>query len=194
MYYTHYLLLIVLISLPKESLACDCYEISPLDKLRQISFNKSDMVFLGELIETNNVSNIYTFSISEIFKGKPQYSIIKGKYFSSCSSLLRDKGRWIVYADYKEPFIDISQCLASRSEINPWCVNCYLPPPPYRNEKERIDSEKIAALLEKKAQSDWYEEIEILRKKGKLLQLKPLINSLPRWIQISLPASFRNIE
>jgi hypothetical protein len=125
----------------------------------QISFSESDLVFLGELIDFDTIDYSYTYRIIEEFKGEFRSSIIKGKYFDSCSKFPREKGKWIVYADFKNGFIDISQCLASRSEINPICINCYEIPQPVSSE----DNIKIS-LLKAKALNDWKNEIEILRK------------------------------
>ncbi len=135
-------LLIISIFLTIQTYGCHCKDLGPIDSLRLISYNLSDCVFLGELIEFDTINNTYSFRIIETFKGEHKESIIKGKYFDSCSKFPRDKGRWIVYADYREGLIDISQCLASRSELNPICINCYELPPPYYSEEKKKNLKK----------------------------------------------------
>jgi hypothetical protein len=164
MRYIKNILLILSISFSIQVVACDCKNLGPLDSLRQISFNESDFVFLGELIELDTIDHTYTFRIIESFKGENKDSIIKGKYFDSCSKFPRDKSRWIVYADLRENLIDINQCLASRSELNPICIFCYEIPPPVSNEIEKKEFEKEMTSLKNKALEDWTKEIEILRK------------------------------
>ncbi len=82
-----------------------------LEKVRQISINESDIIFLGELIDFDTVDCSYSFSIIEKFKGAHKDSIIKGKVFSSCSLFPVDKSKWIVYAKLKGNIIDMSECL-----------------------------------------------------------------------------------
>jgi hypothetical protein len=134
-----------------------------MDSLRKISFNNSNFVFIGELIEFDTIEYTFTFRIIEVFKGDSISAIIKGKVFDSCSLFPREKSNWIVYADLKEGLIDISQCLASRSEISPICINCYKIPNPYRNIEEMKKGEGELSLLKNKALGDWKNEIEFLR-------------------------------
>lgn len=170
------IILIISITSTIQTFGCMCKDLGPLDLLRVISYNKSDFIFLGELIEFDTRYDTYTFRVIETFKGEHKDSFIKGKYFDSCSLFPRDKGKWIVYAEFREGLIDISQCFASRSELNPTCINCwYTPPPPlpppylvdyelYREESQK-KFEKDVKLLQAKAHEDWEREIELLRQK-----------------------------
>ena len=146
--------------------SCHCKDLGPLDSLRQISFNNSDIVFLGELQHYDSTDNTFSFKITEIFKGKPISTTLKGKYFDSCSLTPKDKGRWIVYAEVSENgLINISDCFASRSEKKPTSISCYAPPPPPHPYKKTTnqDQEKYVKELKEKALKDWQEEIVILR-------------------------------
>lgn len=163
-------LILIIIFISGQAYCCDCKDLGLLDSLRLFSFNNSELVFLGELIESDTSDYSYTFQIIEVFKGETKTKLIKGKYFDSCSQFPLDKSKWIIYADYREAeYINISQCLASRSEINPICVGCYtLPPPlsPYATQFEIAESNnKIKDLLDR-AKNDWNIEIELLRKRG----------------------------
>ena len=112
--------LIILILFSIDSYCCKCKDLGTIDSLRQIGYELSDKVFLGELIDIDTTDFSFTFQIIEQFKGDFKSTIITGKYFDSCSKFPRDKGKWIIYADNEnDEFININQCLASRSELNP---------------------------------------------------------------------------
>ena len=166
MKYLKNILLIIAISLTNNSFGCDCKDLGPLDSLRQISYVESELVFLGELVEYDTTNFTYSFRIIEQFKGEQRESIIKGKYFDSCSEFPHDNGMWIVYADLREGLIDINQCLASRSKANPICINCYELPRPLSTastEKDKENFENEINRLKTKAQEDWENEIQLLR-------------------------------
>ncbi len=164
---TFNLLIALFFSISNYAFGCDCKDLTPLDSVRQISINESDLIFLGELLEIDTIELTYSFRIIEKFKGVQKDSIVKGKCFSSCSVFPRDKGKWIVYAKIKEDMINISECLASRSEENPICFNCYKIPSPlsrYSNKKDKKRLEDERELLRIKAIEDWNNEIEFLRR------------------------------
>ena len=161
------ILVIILFSLSDYALGCDCKDLRPLEKVRQMSINESDIIFLGELIEIDTANYTYSFRIIEKFKGEHNDSIINGKLFGSCSVFPSDRGKWIVYAKVKEDMINISECLASRSEKNPICLNCYQIPSPlsrYSNKKEKKKFILERDSLRNKAIEDWNNEIEFLRR------------------------------
>jgi len=164
-----YLIAITLIGVSTNSFCCDCKELGTLDSLRKIGFDVSDKVFLGELVSVDTTDLSYTFRVIEQFKGDFKSTTIKGKYYNICSLFPRVFAKWIVYAnDSGEEFIDVSHCLASRSEMDPMCANCYIPPPPSNfTEKDIEDNQKRMEILKAKAKEDWYLEIEWLRKKNK---------------------------
>lgn len=160
---------IILFFTSTDLYSCDCKNIGPIDSLRKIGYEISDIVFLGELVKIDTITFTYTFKIIEQFKGEYTSSIIKGKLFDSCSKFPRDKGKWIIYANIeKEEFINIDQCLGSRSEINPRCVNCYMIPhplPPNASEKDKNKFENAIKALKDRAKEDWNNEIDWLRNK-----------------------------
>lgn len=162
------LILLFCLILSIEAFGCECKDFGSLDSLRQLSLEISDVVFYGELIDYDTIDLTYKFKIHEIFKGNIQDSLIIGKYHDSCSKFPKDKGKWIVYADLRKTgFIDISQCLISRSEKNPICLNCYEIPEPLNPNAELPELNKADNdffELEKRAKEDWYIELEMLRK------------------------------
>jgi hypothetical protein len=164
-----FIIQLLLISLPFDSYCCKCKDLGKLDSMREIGYEYSDLVFLGELIEYDTTDHSFTFQIIEIFKGDYDSITIKGGYFSSCSMFPRDKCKWIIYANFEENnLIEVDQCLTSRSEMNPICIGCYEIPPPLSlnpTEKEKKENEIKKQDLIEKAKKDWFEEIEWLRNK-----------------------------
>jgi hypothetical protein len=159
------LLVLPLLFISLTAMSCDCKNPGPLDSLREISYRQSDIVFLGELLDFDTLDYTYTFKVLEVFKRDTGIKIIHGKYFSSCSRFPRDKDRWIIYANFREGnLIDIDQCLASRSELKPYGINCYDPsPPPANDEKEKEAAMKKSDEFKAGALKDWYAELEWLR-------------------------------
>ena len=149
-----------------QTYCCDCKDLGPLDSLRKISYNNSELVFIGELIDFDTIDYSYTFRIIELFKGESKTKLIKGKYFDSCSQFPSEKCKWIIYANIRENnLINISDCLASRSELHPFCNGCYDPPPPLGLNATKLEieeSEKLEKIIWDKAKNDWIEEIELL--------------------------------
>jgi hypothetical protein len=150
--------LLILFFLSIESYCCKCKDLGT-------------KVFLGELIDIDTTDFTYTLKIIEQFKGDFKSTIINGKYFDSCSKFPREKGKWIIYANIEnDEFININQCLGSRSELNPMCIGCYeIPPPlhPNSTEKDKMEFEKRMKILKDKAKEDWNFEIEWLRNKNR---------------------------
>lgn len=159
--------LLITISITTDSYSCDCKDFGTLDSARMYSYTHSDIVFLGELVDFDTTDYSFTFKILEQFKGISKATLIKGKWHNTCSMFPTDRSKWIIYANIQDGgMIDISQCLASRSELNPFCIGCYkLPPPlsPHATDLEKKNCDANFMLLKEKAISDWYAEIEWLR-------------------------------
>ena len=155
--------------------ACECKDLGPLDSIRKVSYTNSDIVFLGELKSSDTLNySSFTFKILETFKGHHTSETIEGIDPTSCSFFPTDEGRWIVYADYvkKSTKIEISQCLGSRSQLNPRRLFCYSPPPPPRPNQKLTEEykRKTKEYSEKqlmKARKDWEEELILLREMKK---------------------------
>jgi hypothetical protein len=163
------ILICITVFVTNKLYGCECNNFGSLDSLRQISYDYSDIVFLGELIDYDTTDYSYTFKIIEVFKGVSDSIFINGKIFNSCSRIPEDKCKWIVYADFVgSDYIDISQCLASRSELNPAFISCYEIPPPIRSKATENKIKKFNEQIEelyRRAKTDWDDEIELLRKR-----------------------------
>lgn len=164
-------LLILLILLNNQASGCDCRDYLTVNTLRSVSYNHSELIFYGELIEFNTIDYSYTFEIIELFKGERRTKIVYGKYYNTCSLFPTEKCKWIVYANYMEKdTINISGCLFSRSELHPYYFLCYpVPPPPPPIEETdtnySFDYDKHNEEISRKATKDFIEEILILRRK-----------------------------
>ena len=94
--------LFLILILTAQIIACDCKNFRPLENMRQVSYERADVVFLGELVESNSDKNHFTFKIIEPYKGDVQSTTINGRYFDSCSKFPTDLGQWIVYAHLRD--------------------------------------------------------------------------------------------
>ncbi len=166
-------LLLSLLFISFESKGCKCKKINSLDSIREISFEQSDIVFLGKLIKSDSTTGKYSFQILELFKGNNQTDTINGAPNSSCSMHISDEGRWIVYASKNEKGeIYINQCGASRSFNNPVCFNSptqnEITPSPWLTEDElNIHYQKVQTI-KKEALTILNKEIKFLRSKNGL--------------------------
>lgn len=80
------------------SFSCDC---PPHEKETMVSKGpeNAEIVFYGELIKIDYISRTYSFRIIELFKGKYNSSLIKGKSRNNnCKIFSFKKDLWIVYA------------------------------------------------------------------------------------------------
>jgi hypothetical protein len=157
--------------------ACQCMDYYSLDSLRSISFEDSDIVFLGELVANDTTDYSYEFLIYELFKGDFKTTRVKGKYFSSCSMYPSDGKMWLIYGRFEQDsLIDINQCLASRSFDDPMGYLYVPPPPPPPNQDYKTDTCNYYLLdyelkllkTKQKAFIDLIEDIEYLRFNSKI--------------------------
>lgn len=112
--------------------ACKCDPIKR-ESYVAVGLKYSDIIFLGELIDSTSDNHYFSFKILEIFKGSYKNKIIKGCATNSCSLYPTDKGLWLIYANFqKDSLIDIGLCGPSVALINP---GLYCPPPKYFGDK-----------------------------------------------------------
>jgi hypothetical protein len=141
-----YSFIIVFLFLFNYSFSCDC---PPLDKKSVIEkgLKYSDIVFYGEVLKFNAITGNYTFKIIELFKGKNNVGIVKGKNPNSCSIYPTKKEFWIVYANYnKDNTISMSLCSPSTGFES---YKGSYPPPPIKEEYFNIKNEYIRSLYAK---------------------------------------------
>lgn|SRR5690554_452956 len=153
------------------AVACDCSRIEDLIETQKESHSYYELIFIGELIKSNEDGS-YEFKIIEFFKGKQPDSTVMGKYQTSCSAFPDMTERiWLVYANPDENgIIDINSCGLSRSFEAPFLMNekATVPPPPeWNNDDLTLSMVKHYQLMTKykvKALIILRDEIEQLRK------------------------------
>lgn len=127
MHFKKYLLILLLFHYG-NSFACKCREFEK-ETMVERGLDDADIVFYGELIKSDSLSQTFTFKIIELFKGNFNSASISGKTTgSNCSVYPSKKGLWIVYANLsKDSIIDISMCSPSQSMD----FGIGYPPPPF---------------------------------------------------------------
>lgn len=164
----HNLFLLIIFFWVNQSFSCDC----PPHKRETMvlkGLENAKIVFYGELIKIDTLSETYSFRIIELFKGNYHSSIINGKALNNnCEIFPFKKDLWIVYADFnKDNTIHMNYCLPSQTiEIPPG----FLPPIPLFTASERratkIDSlsNEIDNLkIRNETMSNWFYQLEQLR-------------------------------
>jgi hypothetical protein len=156
--------------------ACDCRS-RTLKEAQSESINNSPLIFVGDVLFSDQEKQTYDIEIVEVFKGEVKTKIIKGKLMDSCSRL-PDKGLWIIYAkSFENGVIEFDICGLSRSFENPhnlvWATDYEIPPPPtteYDKDSKysiqaNINFQKEMTTLRRKALDDLDIEIKGLRAK-----------------------------
>lgn len=99
------------------SFACKCREMRKSEMI-ELGLKNADIVFYGELIQSDSIKETFSFKIIEIFKGSFSGKIIKGKSEGSdCSLFPSNKGLWIVYGNFNtaKTLISLSICSPTQS-------------------------------------------------------------------------------
>lgn len=153
----------------QKAYSCQCKEYAR-DTLYQISYELADIVFLGELINSEDEFS-YKFKIYEVFKGEYTCDTITYKPMTNCSLYPYPGGLWLIYANFTQgDIIDIDGCLASINLTNPLI---FPPPPPIpegdngeitlEQEIEQLKLDIKRERLQREAITRLYAEIEKLR-------------------------------
>lgn len=169
-----YFLFLAFFSYHSYTYSCKC---EPHNKETMVTegLKNYDIVFYGELVESDTISGNFTFKILELFKGEINSSFISGSSTASnCSVFPIKKELWIVYANYtnntnytNNKNITISMCSPSMGLES--LLGAYpTPPPPRYYEIKDVDLRDLyqkVYLLENKNQNivDWIQQLERLR-------------------------------
>jgi len=166
-----YVLTILLVILIVENAkSCDCPEVKR-DSLVYSGLLNSKIVFLGELLSSDEINGTFKFKILELFKGQSRKDIIQGKISNNCSLFPITRGLWLVYADYnQDSTIGLSIC-AESIPLNK-AEGQYAPPPPLPPHNQKSDYDKTIYSLKDEIYSlkqrteglsHWYNDLYILR-------------------------------
>jgi hypothetical protein len=159
-------ILILSIFYSLNTYSCDC-KIIKRDSSVIVGLKYSDLVFTGELLESDYENNTFSFVIFEIFKGDYNRDTIWGIVESNCSYFPNNKGIFIVYANkLNDTTIEVSSCLNSISLQRPERV---LPPPIHPEFYDNDDTinylKQRLVTLENRTEgiAMWFADLEKLR-------------------------------
>jgi hypothetical protein len=116
---------ILIISLKTH--ACICPSTS-IKETREYSIRNSELIFIGQVIETDTINHTYKIKVVEIFKGNPAEILIGSSLedsvsYSSCAfwPFPYWGDEFIFYANYAKGTnrIFVDQCSATRTTLNP---------------------------------------------------------------------------
>lgn len=147
-------------------MACDCNIIKDHDNFIETSFNHYPTVFIGEIVERNN---IFWIEVKEIFKGEIKIGdqLKAGFEGTSCSFYFGKEGLGLFYGYIKnnEFFTDI--CSPTRTFENP---HLFPPPPPFNpdsnSDRDRDQEKERMEEYEKLEKKRLQYEIEVLKSKN----------------------------
>jgi hypothetical protein len=168
-------ILIVLLTLvTTRAIACDCKK-KALKQNQIESYERAQLIIIGDVIEFDSASRSYKIRIAEILKGSSKDNIISGITPTSCSGY-PNSGRWIIYADsFSGGVIEFSSCGMSRSFSDPHSVNVkeYSLPTQKKHSEEMKSRESTDTYLnfleevqslQSRALADLRREIQYLRR------------------------------
>jgi hypothetical protein len=166
-----YIAITILLLLSNPGISCECKEIKNLAEAQRQEFQRSDLVFIAEVISSDPKKGEYGLKILELFKGDKNHNILTGKSLGSCSLFPRkEDGLWLAYATLlPDGSIYITDCGLSRSLRFPYTNSDESPvPPPPRPTKDGMMDELNGLIIESeyrnRALQVLKEEIEMLRK------------------------------
>ena len=158
--------------------SCKCTQIKR-ESYVSVGLKYSDIIFLGELIDSTSTDHSYSFKILEIFKGNYKNKIIKGLATNSCSLRPTDKGLWLIYASFeKDSLIDIGMCGPSVSLKNP--DGLYYPLSIRFGKESKVEQlERRIEYLNKKIDglSNWYYDLASTKAKSDF-EVKEVVSGL----------------
>jgi hypothetical protein len=166
-----FLILIILMTFT-DGKSCDCKGVKR-DSAVSVGLRYADIIFYGERLKFDTITDTYSFKIYELFKGDYKKDTIWGRRENGCSMLPYYNGLWIVYANrLDDTTINMSMCGPSIALMR---AEGLVPPPPlfYDKIKELDDLKVKVHLLEKRSEGIalWFYDLEKLRlyKKSKLI-------------------------
>ncbi|MCL9804250.1 hypothetical protein NAT51_01845 [Flavobacterium amniphilum] len=165
------LVIILLLLVQNISYCCDCPPSTRKENFRE-ALEASDIVFYGELIETDSITRKFKFRIIELFKGNYKARYIEGfSEDNNCSRVPSTKGLWILFSRLNNNKLDMDICNPSYT----FGENINMPPipimyhvlSPNKTKRSVTDSLRIEiAILNRKTENikNWFEDLETLRK------------------------------
>ena len=159
----------MVILIVENAKSCDCPEVKR-DSLAYSGLLNSKIVFLGELISSDEINGTFKYKILELFKGQSKKDTIQGKISNNCSLFPITRGLWIVYADYnQDSTIDLSICAESIPLNKAEGQYAPSPLPPYDSNGDydktiySLKTDIYSLKQRTEGLSHWYNDLYILR-------------------------------
>jgi hypothetical protein len=101
------------------SLNC-CPPTKRLSEQRQQEYEKSELVFIGEIIELSHANETFKIIVKEIFKGNLiENQTVNGR-LGFREPAPKKLGTWLIYGEFQEEEIVINECGLSRDLERPF--------------------------------------------------------------------------
>ena len=164
------LIIVILLLIHSVSYCCECPELSRKEKLNK-ALIASDIIFYGELIESNSITRKFKFRIIELFKGNYKAKYIEGNSEdNNCGRLPSTKGLWILFSRLNNNKLDLGICNPSYTfgeniDMLPIPI-MYHVQSPNKTKRSVSDSLRIEiAILNRKSENikNWFMDLETLR-------------------------------
>ena len=157
--------------------SCDCYDTKKLDIARQIEYDNSDIVILGEVIYVSNDLQNFKIKVLENYKGKlVEDQIVEGENHLYCFPNANKKGLWLIYGRIENGKLKPNACGLSRSLNSPNDNRYFMTPPPRPIHPDSIivvNAEEKAKLEEKyMKRKEKYKQMAIKELNVELKQLR----------------------
>lgn len=139
---------------------------------RDIEYQQSNLVFLGEVIDYNKEENYFQFKILDIYKGIHPWHNINIKFEERGVTITplnieKSDGYWIIYSRRKGlNKATVNFCGASRNLHRRNLIEMIAPPPEFF--KSKSDSLEYVILKKKlkiENQTEWINEVMLLKAK-----------------------------
>ena len=102
------------------SIACSCPVFKNLERFQLSEFERSECVFIGEVLEINLENNSYRIIVLDTLKGTENGLIYEGTYNDQCGPKIYELGKWIFYG-YTDSngALKVNECGLTRPFKNP---------------------------------------------------------------------------
>jgi hypothetical protein len=166
---------VLIFLLTTNSLLLACPPQRELNLQRQIEYDNSELVFIGEIIELTNSKSKFKVVAKEIFKGDIfENCELIGRVGFVAEPIIRNTGLWLIYGTIQEGELVLNVCGLSRDLERPYESQYFnhpiVPPPPdawppidewERQKEEWAKQQKINSFNELEI------ELKLLRSRNK---------------------------
>jgi len=103
-----------------KSFACSCPVFKNLERLQLSEFERSECIFIGEVLEINAENNTYKIKVLDSLKGTENGQVYEGTYDTQCGPTIYELGKWIFYGRTdSNGILKVNECGLTRTFKNP---------------------------------------------------------------------------